>query len=532
MKRLLLIGLLVWTGLRIPVLAQDEVRTAAMSLSGAAGEEEADPDWVERLEAYRLRPLRINGPGNRLLRSGILSPYQVAALTDYRSAQGDILSAAELTLIDGFSPALVETLRPFLSFSSSRLPGAADTVRIRQSALVRTRDTSVGAKYKVWGRSFQAGGAWRGKDGTAHLMLEGRRSRLLVGDFHVRYGQGVAHWSGFAMTSLSSLQAFSRRPTGLSPVWSYAGTGTHRGAAADTFFGPVEVAVFADWKGFMGTHAGWVSRNGELGAALYREDRRPVFSLDGRWQVRRAGLFGEWTWKNGTAGGVSGVLVPAGEHSRTAFRLRILPSRFTGKKYGEYGLSGGWDWTLRERAALSWTVDAALLPIPGGDVLRLQAGSVLLGKIALSPSWKVDFRVKERYRSYERNRLEARGDLLWQGSPFQSAFRLHVSCSRMPGFLTYWEGGLRTDSFSAFLRLTGVHIRTWADRIWCYERDAPGNFSVPAYAGTGGGVSFCGGWKHRFRPRTTLKCYLRAEGLWRKEKPGKTGLRMQVMLDL
>ena len=509
----------------------EEVLEAAMQMTGAVSEEEADPSWVERLEAFRLYPLRINGSRSRLLSSGLLTPYQVAAIEDYRHTSGDILSPMELSLVDGFDSGIVKALGPCLSFSSGSLPGSVDTARVRQAALLGKAGSAFGGKYKAVADHFQSGAAWRSGDGTAHLVLEGRRNRILIGDFNVRYGQGVAHWSGFSMSSLSSLSAFSRRSTGLTPVWSYAGTGTHRGVAWEMVSRHGSASVFLDSEGFMGSHLEWMSRNGEAGFTVYRIDREPVFSADSRWNLRGTDLFAEVVWKKGTTAGRGGLLRPFGEHFRSGLLLRVIPSGFSGKKYGEYGLALGTEYLLRGVHSASWTVDAALLPVPETDPFRWQVRSVLTWDYAFRPGWSFSLRLTERFRSFEALRSEGRLDLHYGNAPWLSNFRFHVSCVRMPGFLSYWEGGVKSGPWTAWLRFTGIHIRSWPDRIWCYERDAPGNFSVPAYYGTGGGVSLYGGWKHRFR-RLTLKCYLRAEGLWRKEKPGRTGLKMQVMLDL
>ena len=112
----------------LPAAAQDqEVLKAAMLLCGASTEEEVDEVLIDQLESLRGRPLRVNS--NHLRASAILSDYQVAVIRDYRATSGDILSFEELSLLEGFTKADVEALKPFLSLESTRLPGAADTLR-------------------------------------------------------------------------------------------------------------------------------------------------------------------------------------------------------------------------------------------------------------------------------------------------------------------------------------------------------------------------------------------------------------------
>ena len=67
----------------------------------------------------------------------------------------------------------------------------------------------------------------------------------------------------------------------------------------------------------------------------------------------------------------------------------------------------------------------------------------------------------------------------------------------------YVETGWKTPSdtarvqVSAFLRATFFRVDNWDDRIYCYERDLPGSFSVPALYGRGHSVSAIIGVKTR-----------------------------------
>ena len=100
-KRIALLALLLAAA---PAAAQtDEVVRAALYLTGADGPEALDDRLVDELESFRNRPLPLNRASRaRLLDSGLLTPYQVAALAEYRSLSGDVLSFAELERVDGF----------------------------------------------------------------------------------------------------------------------------------------------------------------------------------------------------------------------------------------------------------------------------------------------------------------------------------------------------------------------------------------------------------------------------------------------
>jgi hypothetical protein len=96
--------------------------------------------------------------------------------------------------------------------------------------------------------------------------------------------------------------------------------------------------------------------------------------------------------------------------------------------------------------------------------------------------------------------------------------------------LTYVEGGYVDESskrkLTLFLRGTAFKIDRWDDRIYIYERDIPGAFSVPAYYGRGCSASAVASVKRRH-----FSCHARAyatayPGMGGK-KPGKAGLKLQ-----
>ena len=94
--------------------------------------------------------------------------------------------------------------------------------------------------------------------GSFHLVYYGRRrlGKIVIGDYNLRYGQGLALWNGFRMTSLDSPESFYLRPSGISPYWSYSGTGSRRGVAADfnigRFAGSSSVPAHVEMMGFLG----------------------------------------------------------------------------------------------------------------------------------------------------------------------------------------------------------------------------------------------------------------------------------------
>jgi len=525
MKKLTLLLLL----LTVPAVARaDEVVRAALYLTGADTPEELDSRLLEDLESLRSRPLPVNLASKaRLLESGLLSPYQVAALEEYRSLSGDVLSFAELELVDGFGKEAVEILRPFLSLESSRNPGEAarDSARIRQSAILRATLKDISGKYRISAGRFEAAFAAKGESGTFYALYRLRKGKILLGDYNLRYGQGLAFWTSFQLAGLTTLEAFSRRPAGISPSWSY--TRPLRGAAWDYSGRHLQLALFGSLDGTAGAHAGWFGRIGQAGMTV---SLRGV-SLDGRLNCRGWDFFGEAVVRNGSPAGLAGALVPLGRQWKGALQVRALPSAYSGKKNGEYGAALGCSFLTDDRLfKASWTADAALLPIPGQDVGRRRLKSTFLASWKRSDSWLWETRVNVSLPNYTPRRTDFRADATWTRDVWTVKGRLNGVCSGHLGVLGYLEGGWKPPGGCGWLRLTVFSTPDWQTRIYCYERDAPGNFTVPAYYGTGLSAMVYAGWKRRFR-KTAVKLYVRASCLFRKEKPGQAGLKFQLMAE-
>jgi len=580
MKRLFIsvvLGLAAWS---LPAQEESVIR-AAMYLSGAASEEEIPADLPERLEAAAV--VRINNP--HLRANLLISDYQAASIRDYRAAYGDILSAEELALVDGFGPVAAAALAPFLSFTSYRLPGQADTVRTRATALLRGALTTLGGKLKAGGEvpragiTWQAGGAWR-RDGVWRAQPDGSGKadgsfyadatlgpwRLLAGHFNARWGQGLAAWSGFSMESLSTLDAFLKRPTGLSPVWSYAPSGVHRGVALSYDRAHIRAAGYIGQHNDYGLHADYLSRTAQLGiTALWADATGCTLALDGRLTSRHALLTAELACRSRSVAFKTAASGRWNDSWKWAAQARALPRRFTGKKYGEYGTALGLAYASRRAgntasSTASLTVDASLLPIPGTDPRRIQIRIYSEWQWQITPSWLLDTRVTERYRNYESPRTSLRADLKFTSAPASASAsasapytasvspaywlltaRLEAVRCSMWGFLTYVEGGRKNESSSLYLRVTGFSIPVWDARIYCYERDAPGTFSVPSYNGRGIAFSAVGSLKLRpFRNRSqrhplrffSLKGTLRAACQLRTDRRPSYTLALQLLADL
>lgn len=558
MKRCLCIGFLSLLGV-CAAAQEEEILRAAQYLSGASTAEEVPSEWVERLEALHGRRIRVNDAHPRA--DGLLSEYQLASLADYRATAGDVLSWEELALVDGFGREAVTALRPLLSLASERLPGSTDTVLTRASLMVRTTLSQVGAKARASGEHWRVGGAWRGSEGSFYGEYSRRGHRLLLGDYHLRYGQGLATWTGFSIESLSTVDAFIRRAAGVSPSGSYNASLCRRGGAYEYAGQHGVLAAFGALDGSFGTHADYRWRHGQIGltatsvlkagpAVIPDLIGNLCVSLDGRYNRRGRDWVFEGAWQKRSLAGKAAFRCGLGEAWKLALQARAIPSRFSGKKNGEYALSAGSAWKSGRwvplagkagfgssipSADVSLTLDAALLPIPADPASRIQVRAYATWKWQMSPAWALTLRLTERYRNYEAPRTDFRLDLKRAVGPWQSTVRAESVYCTAWGLLTYLESGYKADLLHAWLRLTGFWIDNWADRIYCYERDAAGTFSVPAYSGRGLSLSAVCGYKLRLgrtpRRRITLKANLRAAWMVRENRHPAPTLNFQLQCE-
>ncbi len=580
--------------------AQTDARMKAiLFLSGAESEEELDEYEVERFSAFLSSPLELNLAGmSRIVSSGLLTRYQAASLADYRRRNGDVLTFAELAAVDGFGEEYVRALRPFVSLRSLSLPGAPaeDTLVVRQEGLANSAlkggEYSWGAKYRAsFGNACEVGFAAKsaysdkGKfppsswSGTAAVYGRRRAAKLIAGDYSARFGQGLSLWSGMSLSGLSSSSSFSRRPSGLSPSWSWSGIGTHRGVASDFSVGKAVVSAFVSFPGLRswcesgrpaeisllaGSNMAFYGRKGQFSVTGYlstgRLDVSPgvtggKVSADFRRSWRGTDTFGElcWDFSGRCAAMLAGAVFSIADDWKLSAVAHSYPEKFTSEYAGalrswtkvsdEHSLALG-----LERAAAVLTFEFAL---KDSDPSMMQGRMLLKFPVQLTPNSLLSFKVTERFRPYDavlKRRTGGRCDFDWSSSGLSArygpsdepAWKCRVRaegllCKDLAG-LFYAEGGRSAGRFSAYVRGTVFIVDNWDDRIYSYERDAPGSFNVPAYYGRGWSLSAVAGGKFPSGRGKALKLYFRAStvqySFMENPKPGKFEMKVQAVLRL
>lgn len=540
-----LFSLALWACWPVCVVSAQEASEVAtlLPLAGVRDAEDLDEGEMERLTYWLRHPLAVNLlPRARLLESGLLTPYQVASLLDYRQSHGDILSFTELAAVDGFGEENVRMLRPCLSLASARLPGQRpDSLRTGQETLLRCAGGPSGLRYGLK-NTLTRGDRWSAFIGvktpaekpffppsltTVHLLhrTSGRHpGKWILGDFGARFGQGLALWSGFSLAGFSDPASFVRRPSGLYPCRSFSPAGMHRGLAGDVQFGRFILSGFVSlpglWEGnavgrvLPGANLAWYGRSGQVSATVFGGN---VVSLEGRLCLRGADFFAEVAADGRSRGpaAVAGTVFPVGKSHRVSVIGRFCPPQFGtswgqpvrtwSRKQGECGVAFGWKWK-----DFSVTADYAG---KGADSASRQWKFYGRYPLQLSDKSMLTIKITERLRPGELLFWKTGLRVDWDGAPPGWTYRLRAEgmLCRSAAFLAYADVGRKAERWALYGRGTLFRIDHWDDRIYSYERDAPENFTVPAYYGRGYAVSLFARRRLRLSEewRRTLRLYAR-----------------------
>ena len=500
---------------------------AVLLLTGAGSAEELAESEFERFEALAAHPICINlASAGRLRSCGLFSEYQVASLQDYRERTGDILSLTELGTVPGFTPELVCALAWFISLESYNPAGAREKTRIRQEAMgrmtVKKEAISYAGKYHLGtGERADLFLSWKAGS-TASLTVYGRRPwKLIAGDYNVRLGQGLLVWDGFVLGGYPSVASFRRNASGFSGTGSFTPGRRGLATAYDGRRWQVSAGLFTGESagGAVGS-ASWLGRSGSVGVNVLCGRGGSGISLDWKKAFGHLATFGEMGYA--ISSGKASVLV--GSIWEPAYKLAFSMLGRYRPSADDAGIAAGF-----QRRWLSLTADLTVHP----EKYRLRKNNYEQIKIILdaAPEFsRGSWIFKPTLRWTERMQLSPSGDA------FQAVWRhdlrcdLKASCDWLqtclrlngvqtgdyrPGGLAYLEIGYKTPSdtarlqVSAYLRGTVCDTENWASRIYAYERDLPGSFSVPVWYGRKAGLSLVAGVTCR-RRKATHRLNLRA----------------------
>ena len=406
-------------------------------------------------------------------------------------------------------------------------------------------------------RSTQADGI--GPDAVAgNLCYDFRKTpgRVILGDFNARFGQGLALWNGLSLSGLSSPSSYLKRTSGLSPSSSYSGTYSMRGAAMDLTLKKVKFsALLAAESAKEGNsllpavNIGWLRRNGMLSLTHYAgfscmaesisiPDMKTAFDVALCYSGTDIFAEAAYDWVNRVTAFLAGTVFPVGEDVRIASMLRYYPSLYSSSRGGaaasttkstnEYGFS-----LSSECSKGSMAADVAYFPTAkaGDDTASsLQAKFQSEWRMDISPSLKLKLRFSERLRTWGQQwRTEARADLSYIYGMWNASLRADMVKSDGYGLLGYAEAGRKDEDISIYIRYGMFRIDDWDDRVYVYERDAPGAFNIPAYYGRGLWGALNVGWRCSRYIRIYGRASLTSYPFMKSKKSGRAELKLQIM---
>lgn len=241
---------------------------------------------LEDISRYTTHPININkATEDELTRLNLLNFRQIRCIIEYRKKYGSFLTINELLVMEEFSNELLLKIKPFILFDP-----VADSVHVKrekqayQSLLIRIKGSlpkpvgylSMRGKPPVYSGSpnsyfsrYRAEvGEWLDLGLTAEndagehfftksnsmgfdflsgfLCWKGKRvvQKVVLGDYHLRFGQGVSLWSGGGVSYASDLTTMMRTAEGIRPYSSTDENLFFRGAAVQINVSKMRLSIF------------------------------------------------------------------------------------------------------------------------------------------------------------------------------------------------------------------------------------------------------------------------------------------------
>lgn len=477
-------------------LSYGGIDDAILVVSGASCIEELSEDAVSMFVHLAEHPIDLNSASERRLTScGLMSEYQAASLCDYRRRSGDILSWHELALVDGFGSRYADALSYFAVLRSRSAPGETASGGFRGDVTLSTgasfsktnqapkwkygikTDMELGGKYELMWNTRTTFSSPSLDFGTVSMAAEGRRWKLVLGHFNARFGQGLVSWSGFMLGGFSAISAFSRSGSGITSTSS--ASAELLGIAGTMYAGRSEVNAGISFA----------TKDAVLNYSFYRHRfnvgitaSTHAASVSEQVSWKHLSVFSEsaWHYSYGPAVVMGALWVP---HYGVSLALN---TRFYDRKWNEYsGVALG-----IEGRGIFMSVDYS--SCQAREKRRLKFLMTAGKEFAVGP-WALNlvFRssISRLFQDDERVKVDLRLDLKSHCGPYHVNSRVNILFYNSLAWLAYIEPGMVLDTFSAYLRITGFDAKQWSDRLYCYERNAPGCFSIPAYYGNGVNMS-------------------------------------------
>jgi len=239
----------------------------------SAGESVMVSEFAEEITFLLENPVHINYQDEReIKRLFFLTVFQVRSIIEYTKANGDILSAIELGYLPGFDKELAELVDYFVDYMPLNQAGnLKQGMRLRSVTNIITGNAEndseyANSNYKLLTRLYYSSGPLEAfltidKDKGEPLLLEnykpdfmsaslvfspeGPVKNIIIGDYKVRFGQGLTVWNGFSRSPLPTEQVLMKRNSSISPNRSSDENDFFRGIALSATIGKTNILSFA-----------------------------------------------------------------------------------------------------------------------------------------------------------------------------------------------------------------------------------------------------------------------------------------------
>ena len=231
---------------------------------------------LESLHYYNKDPLLLNTASTTELASlGLLTPIQINSLQSYIYKIGPLLSIYELQAVPAFDKKTIRAILPYVRIKkglddrtlnwASLLKESKSTLYLRWNRIIETKKGYQGSQEKPksytgdpnhlyiryiknYQNKFSVGFTvekdageqfWKSKKGidfySAHLFLKdwnAKISRIVIGDFNARFGQGLVLSSGYAPKKGASIVSVKRNGATLNRYTAVNEAAFFRGAGS------------------------------------------------------------------------------------------------------------------------------------------------------------------------------------------------------------------------------------------------------------------------------------------------------------
>ncbi|MGM0497314.1 MAG: helix-hairpin-helix domain-containing protein, partial [Bacteroidota bacterium] len=260
--------------------------------------EEQDNEVIQDLYYFLENPLNINKASEEeLQRLYLLNPFQINNLQEYIRKRGNLFSKYELQLIYGFDRDIIQNIEPFITFKSDSraydrkfsfdkfFKYSNNQLLLRSQRVVEKaggyKDLTddgidnpgyLGSPYKYYaqyknrysdflrfgvtmekdyGEEFFKGHNRQGFDYySGYISLRNTKlfDALILGDYHVRFGQGLTVWSGFSFGKTPYVLDIMKSRSGFNEYSSTNENQFFRGAAVSRTIGSAKLSGFFSKK--------------------------------------------------------------------------------------------------------------------------------------------------------------------------------------------------------------------------------------------------------------------------------------------